>query len=105
MAKRQTDVDCVENIGAFERVNRLILALGAIMVAVVLTVIPEMAVVALVAIGIYSGLTAFLGWDPLYGLAKSLLRQPPAPTPATTTASGAQCREEPSLAGRYDKAA
>ena len=105
MAKRQTGVDNVENIGAFERINRLILALAAIMVAVVLSVIPETAIVALASIGIYSGLTAFFGWDPLYGLAKTLQRQPPAPTSATAAVPIGQCSDERSQAGRYDKAA
>lgn len=105
MAEKQIILDDVENLGAFERVNRLILALTAIMAAVELNMIPEAAIVPLVAIGIYGGLTAFFGWDPLYGMAKALRRQPPAPTPATVTVPGGQRRREESVAGRYDKAA
>lgn len=105
MTKQEIGADSVENLGAFERVNRLILAFSAIMVAVELTVIPEAAIVALVAIGVYSGLTAVIGWDPLYGLAKALQHQPPTPTPSMVAVAAKQGGEERSVTSRYDKAA
>jgi hypothetical protein len=83
MAYQQINLDDVENVRSFDRVNRIILGVTSIMAAVLLTDIPEAALVTLTAVGMYAGLTAFIGWDPLYALAGMFQRQAPTPTPKT----------------------
>jgi len=93
----------VENVGALDRVNRIIVALTLIAVTVLFTAIPASAAVGIVALGIYAGLTAAIGWDPVYALAKVFQRQAPAQTPATVLDYSR--REEQPSGGGYKKAA
>jgi len=101
MTHQEIDVDNLENVGMFDRANRIILGITSITVAVAFTAIPEAAIVSLVAVGIYTGLTAFIGWDPLYALAKASQQRPPVQTPPTVN----QRRDEHHSIGGYEKAA
>lgn len=103
MTYQKTNLSEVENVGSLDRVNRIIVGVTLIAVAVLFTAIPSAAVVGIVALGIYAGLTAFIGWDPLYALVKAFQQKTPAQTPATVTTYRRQ-GEQPST-GSYKKAA
>ena len=92
-----------ENVGSLDRLNRLIAGTTGIVAAVLFTAIPSSAAAGMVAFGIYAGLTAFIGWDPLYALAKAVQRQTPVQTPPTITHY--RRREEQTTGGSYKKAA
>ena len=91
----------VDNVGPLDRANRIIVGTTLIAVAVLFTAIPEAAIAGIVAIGTYAGLTGFIGWDPLYALAKPSQRQALALKPDTV----AQGLEEQASVGSYKKAA
>jgi hypothetical protein len=85
MIYQQTHLSQAENIGPLDRVNRIIVGTSIIMVAVLFTAITSAAAAGIVALGIYAGLTGFIGWDPLYALAKPLQQATPAQTPMAVT--------------------
>jgi len=105
MTYQEMELDDVENIGPFDRANRIVLGLTSITVAVVFTAMPEAAISSLVAIGMYAGLTAFIGWDPLYALVKGYHQRTPVQTPPTVSASVYRHRDEQHATGGYKKAA
>lgn len=82
---QQTHGDDVDNVGLVDRINRIIAATALIIVAVLFTAIPAPAVVGLVAVGIYAGLSGIIGWDPVYALVKTFHHQAPLQTPPMTT--------------------
>ena len=83
MTYQDINLSKVENVGSLDRVNRIIVASTLVAVTVLFTAIPAGAAVGLVALSLYVGLTAAIGWDPLYALAKAFQHQTPAQTPAT----------------------
>ena len=97
----------VENVGALDRVNRIIVASTLVAVTVLFTAIPASAAVGLVALSLYTGLTAAIGWDPLYALVKAFQQQTPAqiPAPVTTNRRQTNRRKEDQPSGGYKKAA
>lgn len=103
MIYQDTHFSKVENLGALDRVNRIIVAMTLIAVAVLFTAIPSAAVVGIVALGIFAGLTGFFGWDPLYALVKAFQQKTPAGIPETVTINRRQ-EEQPSTSS-YKKAA
>ena len=66
------NVSDVENVGAVDRVNRMIIALTLVMVAVLFTAIPAAVAFSIIVVSIYAGLTAAIGWDPLFVVVKLL---------------------------------
>ena len=101
MTYQITHLSNVDNVGPLDRVNRIIVGTTLIAVTVLFTAIPEAAIAGIVAVGIYAGLTGFIGWDPLYAMTKSLQRQTPAPALEPL----AQGPEEQPSEGSYKKAA
>ena len=93
----------VENVGLIYRVNRMIVSLSLIVVAVTFTAIPPAAVFSLVVIGLYAGLTAATGWDSLFVIVKAFSRRASVQTIATT-ATIVQPAEQ-SVAAGYKQAA
>ena len=85
MTYQETNFSEAENVGLLDRVNRGIASMSLIVAAVQITIIPSIALAAMVALGLYTGLTASIGWDPLYALVKAFQQRSPAPTPATVT--------------------
>ena len=61
----------VNNVGPLDRVNRIIVGMTLIVVSVLFSAIPATAVAAIVAVGLYAGLTGFIGWDPIYPVVKA----------------------------------
>ena len=103
MTYQVTHLSNVDNVGPLDRVNRIIVGTTLIAVTVLFTALPEAAIAGIVAAGMYAGLTGFIGWDPLYALAKALQRQAPAAV-LKTAATEQRPAEQPS-AGSYKKAA
>jgi hypothetical protein len=93
----------VENVGPLDRVNRMIVSLTLVTVAVVFTAIPPAAAFSIIAVSIYAGLTAAIGWDPLFVIVKALSQRVPEQSPATVTALRRQ--EKWDADGDYKKAA
>ncbi|MEJ2652318.1 MAG: DUF2892 domain-containing protein [Gammaproteobacteria bacterium] len=89
-----------ENVGSLDRVNRFLVGMTLLTVAVLFTAISETALAGLVAVGFYAGLTAFIGWDPL----KAGARPSPqahlsvffSPFPQCARPTGPASRREPS---------
>ena len=92
-----------ENIGPLDRVNRMIVALTLIAVAVVFTAISPAATFSLVVVSIYAGLTAAIGWDPMFAVIKVFSQQAPNQTSATLEQPPPS--EEQAAVSTYKKAA
>jgi hypothetical protein len=106
MTYQDTNLSNVENIGAVDRVNRMIVALTLVMVAVLFTAIPPAAVFSIITVSIYAGLTALIGWDPLFVVAKALSQRVPEQALATVADYPRQADQaEQSTDGDYKKAA
>ena len=103
MTYQVTHLSNVDNVGPLDRVNRIIVGTTLITVTELFSAIPEAAIVGLVATGMYAGLTGFIGWDPLYALAKTWQRQ--APAPLREPVATAQGQEEQPSTSSYKKAA
>jgi len=102
MFNQQTKLSSVENLGSIDRANRMIVALTLVAVVEMFTAIPPVAVFSIVVIGMYAGLTAAIGWDPLYVIVKALSQRAPVQTSATVTALKQQ---EVETGDTYKKAA
>jgi hypothetical protein len=103
MTYRDANLSELENIGSLDRVNRMIVALTLIAVAVVFTAIPPAAVFILAVLSIYAGLTAATGWDPLFVVVKALQQRAPEQTVETLTPR--RRREDQAAVGGYRQAA
>ena len=103
MTYQATHLSDVNNVGPLDRVNRIIVGTTLIMVAVLFTSIPVAAVAGIVALGMYVGLTGFIGWDPVYTVVKALQQRAPAQVSATVS-TYPRHREQPA-AGSYKQAA
>ena len=103
MTYQATHLSNVDNVGPLDRVNRIIVGTTLITVAVLFTAIPATAVAAIVALGIYVGLTGFIGWDPVYTAVKALQQRVPAQVSATVSTISSQGQRP--AADDYKKAA
>ena len=103
MTYQDTNLSDVENVGAVDRVNRMIVALTLVTVAVLFTAIPPAAVFSIVAMSIYAGLTAAIGWDPVFVVVKALSHRAPEQVPVTI--AGYPHRAKQAAGGDYKKAA
>ena len=103
MTYQDTNLSKVENVGLIDRANRMIVALTLVTVAVVFTAIPPAAVFSIIAVSIYTGLTAATGWDPLFVVVKAFRQRAPEQTSATVI--GLHSQEEQAAGGAYEKAA
>jgi hypothetical protein len=103
MTYQDTNLSKVENVGPLDRVNRMIVAMSAIAVAVTFTAIPPAALFGIVAVSLYAGLSAATGWDPLFVVVKALSQRAPGQIPATVTTLHRQ--EEQPADGDHKKAA
>jgi len=87
MTYQDANLAHVENVGPIDRVNRMIVSLTLIVVAVAFTAISPAAVFSLVVVSIYAGLTAATGWDPLFVIVKAFSQRAPVQIPATASSS------------------
>lgn len=103
MTYQAANLPNVENIGSIDRVNRIIAGMSLITVAVLFTAIPEAALAGIVAFGAYLGLTAFIGWDPVYAVVKAFQHPKPEQAPAPVVSHPDQ--ENQPYTGGYKKVA
>ena len=75
----------IENVGLIDGAVRGSLSIAMVLAVLLIPVMPESVMAVLTLIAIYTGLTAFLGWDPFYALMKKAQPQPQTPAPATVT--------------------
>lgn len=64
----------VENVGLIDSVFRGSVAIAIVLGELLIPAISSVSLVVLTFIAIYTGLTAFLSWDPLYALIKGSQR-------------------------------
>jgi hypothetical protein len=93
----------IENVGGVDRVSRMIVALALVAVVEMFTAIPAVAVFSLVVVSIYTGLTAAIGWDPLFPVVKAFSQRAGEQGPAT--AENLKRKEEQPTEDDYKKAA
>jgi hypothetical protein len=103
MTYQEANLPNVENIGSVDRVHRIIAGVALISVAVMFTALPEAAIAGIVALGAYLGLTAFIGWDPLYAVVKAFLH--PTLMPLAATVAPHQRQDQQLYADGYKQAA
>lgn len=100
MTYQDVNLSNVENVGPLDRINRMIVALTLVTVAVLFTAIPSAAVFGMVVLSIYAGLTAATGGDPLFVVVKAFQQRAPEQTPVTVFP-----REDQPIGAGYKKAA
>lgn len=67
----------VENVGLIDSAFRGSVAIAIVLSELLIPSISSVSLVVLTLIAIYTGLTAFLSWDPIYALIKKLQRPQP----------------------------
>ena len=103
MTYQYANVSNVENIGGVDRINRIIVALSLVAVVELFTAIPAGAVFSVIVVSLYAGLTAVIGWDPLFPVVKAFSQRADEQVPATVTSL--QRKEEQPAPDDYKKAA
>ena len=103
MTYQDSNLFQVENVGPLGRVNRMIVALTLVVVTVLFTAISPAVAFSIIVVSIYTGLTASIGWDPLYVAVKAFSQRTPGQTLAP---AGTLYRTEKQAEGDvYKKAA
>ena len=67
-----------ENVGYMESIVRGSVSIALLVVAMLIPEIGSYILFALTQVAIYLGLTAFIGWDPIYAMLKQPVRDVPA---------------------------
>lgn len=93
----------VENVGFVDSVVRGSASIAILVAVMLLPSITALTLFGLTQLAIYAGLTAFIGWDPLYAVMKGAGTRLPAQAPATVAAYPQ--REEQASSGDHKKAA
>jgi hypothetical protein len=75
----------VENVGMIDSAFRGSLSVAILLSVLLVPAISSIALAALTFVAIYMGLTAFLGWDPFYALAKGSQHEVPEKVAAAAT--------------------
>ena len=91
-----------ENVGYIESVVRGSVSIALLVVAMVIPEIGSYSLFALTQVAIYLGLTAFIGWDPMYAMLKRPASYVSAPVPETVVAPE---RQQPQISGSDHKKA
>jgi hypothetical protein len=92
----------VENVGFVDGVARGSASIAILMAVMLIPAISSYMLFALTQLAIYAGLTAFIGWDPIYAMLKRPAIQVPAQAPASVDAVP---RQEPQVSGGDHKKA
>lgn len=90
----------VENVGFVDAVVRGSASIAILVAVMLIPAIGSYTLFALTQLAIYAGLTAFIGWDPIYAMMKGPASQ--AHAPATVSAAP---RYEPQISGSDHKKA
>lgn len=92
-----------ENVGYIESIVRGSASIALLVVAMMIPAIGSYLLFALTQVAIYLGLTAFMGWDPIYAMLKQSSSGMPARSSATVVA---QERRQPQVSdGEHKRAA
>ncbi|MEJ2566108.1 MAG: DUF2892 domain-containing protein [Gammaproteobacteria bacterium] len=91
-----------ENVGSMESIVRGSASMALLVVAMLIPAIGSYLLFALTQVAIYLGLTAFIGWDPIYAMLKQPSSGVPAQSPATVVA---QERQQSQVSGGDHKKA
>ena len=76
----------VENVGFVDAVVRGSASIAILVAVMLIPAISTYTLFTLTQLAIYAGLTAFIGWDPIYALTKQPATHVPAQAPATVAA-------------------
>jgi len=76
----------VENVGLIDGTLRGSVSIASLVAVLLIPTMPVITLIGLTLVAIYTGLTAFLSWDPFYALVKKSQPQPPTPASAPVTA-------------------
>ena len=79
-----------ENVGYMESIVRGSVSIALLVVAMLIPAIDSYILFALTQVAIYLGLTAFIGWDPIYAMKKQTAENVPAQGPVTAVSPEAQ---------------
>jgi hypothetical protein len=93
----------VENVGFVDCVVRGSASIAILVAVMLLPSITALTLFGLTQLAIYAGLTAFLGWDPVYAMMRYSETQQPAQVHATVTSYPQ--REAQVSGGKHSKAA
>jgi hypothetical protein len=93
----------VENVGFVDGVVRGSASIAILVAVMLIPTISSYTLFALTQLAIYAGLTAFIGWDPIYAMKKHPASQASAQAPATVAAYPR--REAKSAGGGHRQAA
>ena len=95
----------IENVGLIDGAVRGSLSIATVLAVLLIPAMPETMMAVLTLIAIYTGLTAFLAWDPFYALMKKSQAQPQTPAPATVTGRPIRAEQKQPSTGGHKKAA
>lgn len=104
MAYQDKIFDKAENVGFVDSVIRASVAVAIVVTVMLVPEITSVTLFALTQVAIYAGLTAFIGWDPVYAIMKQTAGQLPAQSSATTPASYPK-QQSPATGDDHKKAA
>jgi hypothetical protein len=93
----------VENVGFVDGVVRGSASIAILVAVMLLPSITAFTLFGLTQLAIYAGLTAFIGWDPIYALLKKVESR--RPTQVRATVSSYPQREAQVSGGKHMKAA
>ena len=91
-----------ENVGYVESVLRGSISIALLVAAMLIPAIGSYFLFALTQVAIYLGLTAFIGWDPIYAMLKQHSSGVPALVPVTVVTPE---RQQPQVSGGDHKKA
>ena len=96
----------VENVGWFDSAFRGSLATALILGVLLIPSVSSTTLAVMTLIAVYAGLTAFIGWDPLYAMIKGprQVSQQQSPQPVAVAPQAVK-RSEPQHDDDYKKAA
>ena len=82
-----------ENVGYVESVMRGSVSIALLVAAMLIPAIDSYILFALTQVAIYLGLTAFIGWDPIYAMKKQTAENVSAQGPVTVVSPEVQTQQ------------
>jgi hypothetical protein len=87
MTHKDEKFGAVENVGFVDGVVRGSVSITILVAILLVPSISSLTLFGLTQLAIYAGLTAFIGWDPVYAMMKRSESRRPAQQPSATVAS------------------
>ena len=95
MNYQDSNVTEVENVGMIDSVVRGSLSVAILVSVLLIPAISSTTLIGLTLAAIYTGLTAFIGWDPFYALMNKSRTEPQIPVPPTVSAHPHNAEQAP----------